>query len=274
MADPSDFKWAIPIMRAGYAGRGLVYGVIAGFSLFAIWYGGQAKGTSSALAQLENQSWGSVVLFLIFLGMLAYAVWRLVDSVWDLEDYGTEAKGMIARTGMIVTGILHLGIGISAFLLLFTSKDGGGQSKVVEIAGEVMQWPFGPYLVIAIGLATIGTGIYTLTKALKEKYREKLYANEFTRNYNKVLKAGVTAKGVIVSIIGAFIVYAGWTADPQKAGGVGKSFDWLSGQVYGQILVVCICLGLVGFSIFCFVNAAYRIVPKAAGDDVVSLASV
>ena len=46
--------WTVPVMRAGYAGRGLTYLVVAGFSLWAIWHGGQAQGTGSALAQLET----------------------------------------------------------------------------------------------------------------------------------------------------------------------------------------------------------------------------
>ncbi len=38
-----DLSWSIPVMRAGYAGRGLVYLAVAGFSLYAVWRGGQAQ---------------------------------------------------------------------------------------------------------------------------------------------------------------------------------------------------------------------------------------
>lgn len=34
-----------------------------------------------------------------------------------------------------------------------------------------------------------------------------------------------------------------------------------------------VCLGLLGFALFCFVNAAYRIVPKVSGPDVQTLAA-
>lgn len=270
-----DLSWAVPVMRAGYAGRGVVYLVVAGFSLFALWHGGQAKGTSSALAQLERSTWGGFVLFLIFVGMVAYAIWRSLDATYDLEEYGKDGKGMVARAGMIVTGIIHLALGIAAFLLLFTSgsgEGGGGSSSIVKAVDTVMGWPAGRWLVGIAGLATLGAGIYYGIKALKEKYREHLRANEFTTRWNWVLKAGVLAQGVIVTIIGCFIVYAAWTANPNEAGGVGEAFSWLNGQIYGQILVAIICVGLLGFAIFCFVNAAYRVVPKVAGDDVMTLA--
>ena len=54
---------------------------------------------------------------------------------------------------------------------------------------------------------------------------------------------------------------------------MGQVFSWLSSQPFGQLLVIAICAGLAGFALFCFVNAAYRIIPRAASDDVEKLAS-
>ena len=276
-----DLSWAVPVMRAGYAGRGLVYLVVAGFSLYAIWSGGEAKGTSSALAQLETTGWGTVVLFLIMLGMAAYALWRYVDAFFDLEDYGADGEGLVARIGMVVTGTIHLGLGVAALLLLFTSggSSGGGSggdgsgdgSSIPKAVETVMSWPGGRWLVGLAGLATIGAGIYYAVKAVKEKYRESLRANHFTTNYNWALKAGVFAQGVIITLIGGFFTYAAWRGNPEEAGGLDQAFSWLGEQIYGQALVVAVCVGLLGFALFCFVNAAYRIVPKASDPGVRTL---
>lgn len=269
----NDIGWAIPLMRAGYSGRGLVYLAVAGISLYSIWRGGQAQDTSSALGWLENTWGGGLVLFLILLGMLAYAVWRVLDATYDLEDYGRDAKGIIARLGMVVTGLIHLGIGILAFSLLFGnggSSEGSGIPRYVSI---VMQWPGGRWIVGLVGLLIIGAGVYYLRKGWKEGYKKHLRANRFTTRWNPVLKAGVIAQGVVVGVVGLLFLFAAWRANPEAAGGVGEAFSWLSQQVYGQILVVGVCVGLVGFAVFCFVNAAYRIVPKASGPDLQSLAA-
>lgn len=271
-----DLGWSVPVMRAGYAGRGIVYLVVAGFSLYAIWLGGEAKGTSGALAQLETTTWGGVVLLAICVGMVAYALWRILDSIYDLEHEGSDAKGMLARVGMVVTGLLHLAVGLLAFLLLFTARgDSGGQgggSTIADVMGRIMEWPFGYILVAAIGAVTIGAGVYYIVKAVRQTYREKLYANDFTRRFNPFLRFGVAAQGVVVTIIGGLILWAGLTTNARKAGGMGESFGWLSEQVYGQLLVTGICIGLLGFAVFLFVNAAYRIVPAVAGDEASSLA--
>lgn len=270
---PKDFAWSIPLMRAGYAGRGLVYVVVAGISLLTIYRGGQAQGTSSALGFLENTWWGAIMLFLILLGMVAYALWRAVDAIWDLEDYGTDGKGVVARVGMVTTGLVHLGIGILAFSLLFGGSDGGGGSSIPRYVSTVMGWPGGRWIVGIGGLVIVGAGIYYMHKGWAETYHKHLMGNRFTARWNTALKAGVISQGVIVAVIGSLFVYAALTADPQEAGGVGKAFSWLSQQAYGRVITGAICLGLLGFALFCFVNAAYRIVPRASGPDIETLAA-
>lgn len=269
-----DFTWAIKLMRAGYAGRGLTYLVVAGFSLYSIWSGGEAESTGSALARLEGSTWGSVALFLIFVGLLAYAVWRVTCAIYDLEDYGTDGEGMIARAGQATTGVIHGAIGLGAFILLFTARDSGEGSTLARATQTVLEWPGGRWLVLFAGLATIGAGLYYLHKSWTEGYREHLMGNEFTRNWNWVLQAGVASQGFIVGIIGIFLAYAGWTADSEEAKGLEGVWEFLGSQAFGNIIVILVCLGLLCFAAFCFVNAAYRIVPKASEKDFTTLASL
>ena len=267
----TDLSWSVPVMRAGYAGRGLVYLVVAGFSLWAVWRGGQAESTTGALEQLETTWGGGIVLFLIFAGLMAYMVWRLIDAAYDLEAYESDGEGAVARLGMLVTGLIHGALGVAAFLIIFGNGGSSGGSSIVEATATVMSQPFGRWMVGLAGAATVGAGLYYLKKAGAEDYRKHLRGNRFTLNWNWALKAGVAAQGVVAAIVGGFLIIAAFTADPGEAGGLGQTFSWLSQQAYGRILVTLLCLGLLGFSLFCFVNAAYRIIPKVAGDDVETL---
>lgn len=271
-----DLSWTAPVMRAGYAGRGLVYLVIAGFSLFAVMRGGRAEGTGSSLQKLENSTWGLLVLALIALGMAAYALWRLVDAWFDLEDYGHEIKGVIARIGMVITGLIHLGIGFAAAAVLFTtfeSDKGGSGSTISQWTAKIMSLPAGILVVGAAGLLTVGAGVYYIRKALAQTYRRHLRSNHFTRRWDWILRIGVLGQAAVVTLIGAFLVFAAATADPEKAGGLQKVFDWLNSQIYGQVLVIAICAALICFAIFCLVNARYRIIPKVDGSDIDSLSN-
>lgn len=272
----ADLSWTIPVMRTGYAGRGLTYLSIAGLSLWAIWQGGEAQGTGSALERLSDSGWGIAVLWLIALGLFAYAVWRGIDAMEDLEDYGSDAKGMISRAGMIVTGLIHAAIGALAISIAMGGGgggSGGGGGGVSGLVGRILDWPGGAVIVTVGGLITIAAGIYYLVKGWKAKYREKLRANHFTSNYDWALRFGVISQGILIVIIGGFLAVAGFRGSSQEAGGMGKAFDWLASQPFGNILVVIVCLGLLGFAFFCFVNAAYRVIPKVAGDDLQTLAA-
>ena len=139
--DPDDFAWAVPIMRTGYAGRGLVYLVVAGLSLWSVVSGGQAEGTKSTLQSLDGAT-GFAVIFAIATGMFAYAIWRAVDSFWDLEAYGSGAKGVVARFGMLVTGLIHGAIGALAVTVLTTHPDGDwlvtSLSRMIQTEGAAM----------------------------------------------------------------------------------------------------------------------------------------
>ncbi|PZX19898.1 uncharacterized protein DUF1206 [Palleronia aestuarii] len=269
----NDFGWAIPIMRAGYAGRALVYIVVAGISLWAVWHGQEAQGTSSAFSTLESAAWGKAVLVVIFIGMLSYAVWRVIDAAYDLEDYGSDGEGTVARLGMVVTGLIHFAIGIGALIIVFTASGGGGDSSISKAADTVMSWPGGQWIVGLVGIVTIGAAGYYLKKAWKREYRENLVGNPFTRNFDPALRGGVASQGFVVGVIGAFILYAAIMHSGDEAGGMGKAFEWLHDQPYGRILVGLLCVGLLGFALFCAVNAGYRNIPKAAGDDIETLAA-
>jgi hypothetical protein len=263
-------------MRMGYAGRGLVYLVVAGFSLYAIWRGGQAQGTQSALADLENTTGGGIVLVLIFIGMLAYAAWRVVDAIWDLDDHGSEAKGIAARIAIAATGLIHLSIAGAAFSLLFAGgggSEGSDGSTLRSTLSTLMEWPGGRFVVAALGLAVLGAAVAYAMKGWKETYRRHLVANHFTTHWNGALRAGLFAHGAVIAIVGGLILYAAWWANAGAAGGMQDAFSWLTRQPYGQVLVGAICVGLFGFSLFCFVNAAFRVVPKVAGGSIETLAA-
>lgn len=260
--------WVVPVMRAGYGARAATYTVVGGLAFLAAWQGGQAQGTTDALADLKGQTWGLIALWAIGIGLIAYAIWRFIAAWMDLECRGTDAKGMFARAGLLVTGAIHAGLGIS--VLTTALRGGGGEGGGTEsLTAKLMALPYGPLIVGAIGLGTIGAGGYYVYKGYAEKYKEHIRVTPTTRKLDPAMKAGCVAQGVV---IGALIVYAAMTADPSQAGGVGEALHTIRSQPFGRILLGAIGLGLIGFAIENLVEAIYRIVPARAGDDVMTFA--
>ncbi|EAQ05012.1 hypothetical protein OB2597_07000 [Pseudooceanicola batsensis HTCC2597] len=266
-------KWVKPVMRIGYAARGVTYLMIGGLAVLAAWTGGQAEGTKGALAQLRDEPLGLTALIAIGIGLLAYSVWRLICAWYDLEDQGSGFKAFIARTGQAVTGLIHLGLGISVLRLALGSGGGQDGSAPQSLTSRLLAMEYGKIIVMGIGLVVIGAGIYYGYKGIAEKYKEHIRLTRVTERLDPALKAGLVAHGIVIALIGGFLLYAGQTTDPGEAGGIGKAFQVVREQPFGRILLGLLGLGTVGFAIYCFVEACYRIIPRLAGDDISSLAT-
>lgn len=263
--------WVVPVMRAGYAARGAVYTVVGFLALKGAFDGGGGtEGTTGALARLRSEWWGIPALWLIAVGLAAYMVWRLIDAAYDLEDHGTDARGLVARTGQVVTGLIHGAIGASVAGLALGQSSGGDSAK--DWTAKLMTLPYGASVIMAAGAITLGAGIFYIHKGISEKYKRTLRVTALTERLDPAMKAGFIAQGAVIAIIGALLIYAGLTANPDQAGGVGAALDWLRAQVYGRILLAITGAGLLAFALENLVESAYRVVPRCAGPDVQTLA--
>lgn len=262
--------WVVPVMRAGYAARGLVYAIVGGIAVSSAFRGGQAEGAKGAIASMQGVLWGQLLLWVVALGLLAYAVWRGLSAWMDLERHGTDAKGVIARIGTAVSGVIHFGL---AFYAARVALGGGSSGDSTESwTARLMQMPFGRWLVVIVGLIVIGAGLYYAHKGLSERYQRNLRSTDLTQRLQPACKAGLLAHGIAIVLIGGFFVYAGWTSDPSEAGGLEQAFRTVRDAAFGRVLLGLMGLGFVGFAVYCWIEAAYRIVPARAGSDVVSLA--
>ncbi|ETX16650.1 membrane protein [Roseivivax halodurans JCM 10272] len=264
--------WVVPVMRAGYSARALVYTVVGGLALTAaIKGGGGTEGTTDALSNLKSAPFGTVLLWVIAIGLVCYAVWRFIAAAYDLERRGDDGSGLFARGGLIVTGAIHAALGVSVATLAMGSSSGGGNGTQNWTA-KLMQLPYGKWIVAAIALGTIGAGIYYIYKGIQQKYKENLRVTPTTRKLDPALQAGFIAQGTLIAIIGALIGYAALTSDPSQAGGIGKALGEIQSAPHGRLLLGVIALGVLGFALENLVEAIYRIVPARAGSDVETLA--
>ncbi|MGP6085797.1 DUF1206 domain-containing protein [Antarctobacter jejuensis] len=262
--------WVTPVMRAGYGARAATYLIVGALACLAAWTGGAAQGTTDALADLKGHLWGLAALWAIALGLFAYTLWRLVDAWMDLDDYGHGIKGVIARAGLVTTGLIHGALGLSAASLALGGAQGQGGAQ--SLTQKLMTLPQGPLIVGLIGLATLGAGAYYIWKGVAEKYKDHIRVTPMTERLDPILKAGCLAEGVMIGIIGLLILFAALTTDASEAGGVGEALQQIRAVTFGRILLGVIGLGLIGFAVENLVEAIYRVIPRCAGPDVMTFA--
>jgi hypothetical protein len=74
--------WATRAGRFGYGARGIAFGIIGTFLVMAAWHAepNEARGLGGALSALAEQPFGSWLLLIVALGLVAYGVFSLVQA--------------------------------------------------------------------------------------------------------------------------------------------------------------------------------------------------
>ena len=71
-------------------------------------------------------------------------------------------------------------------------------------------------------------------------------------------RVGFVARGVVLFLVGGFLINAGVHANPRDARGIGGALRELSRQPEGRWLFGAVALGLVAYGVFMLVLARYR----------------
>lgn len=260
--------WVVPVMRVGYSARGLVYLILGGLTFLAAFRGGETEGTKGAVEALRGAPFGLLLLWLVALGFACYAVWRFIAAYFDLEGRGDDEEGLFKRTALVVTGLIHLGIGAGIAALAFGSGgEGGGAS---DWTATVLQMPGGAWLVGFAALGVGGAGVHYVLKGYQKKYQRHIRNSKTTRKLEPLLRWGFISYGIVLLIVGVFLLFAAINADPSSARGIGGALDYIRGLTGGRVLLGVIGLGIAGFGVENFVEARYRVVEGVRGSDGVS----
>jgi hypothetical protein len=273
MMKSSPPAWVDPLMRVGYAARGVVYVVVGAFAFLAAFSGARAPDSKGALGNLLQMPLGEALLAVIAIGLFAYALWCFIDGALDLDDKGDEPKGWAARAAKIISGAVHLMLALSVAPLALGRSSGEGGDSAEHWTALLLQQPFGRWLVAIVGAIALAFGVQHFVKAHKEKYKDSMRYTSTTERLDPVLKAGLAAHGVVVVLVGAFFMWAAWTAEPARAGGLSDALEVVRNADAGQFMLAILALGLLGFAVYCFIEAAFRIVPRCAPQGIETLAS-
>ncbi|MEN9925045.1 MAG: hypothetical protein RL268_1171 [Pseudomonadota bacterium] len=102
-----EFTW---LVRLGYAARGLVYLILGYLALAAASH--VKKGGTAAFEVLQGAPLGTLVLWVVAAGLLAYALFKTISAVADIENHGKDWKGTGKRIGSAASAICPYDLGL------------------------------------------------------------------------------------------------------------------------------------------------------------------
>lgn len=269
-------EWVNTYARIGIAAKGVVYvlvGVLAALTVVGSGSNGSNGGKQGALQAVLEQPYGKFLLGAVIIGLLGYVVWRMIMAFADPDGNGTDTKGITKRSGFFISGLIYLFFAFSGVRLLFPGLGGGGSGGSGGDSGggrqllvaKVLEQPFGQWLV-AIGAAlVIGKGIFQLYKAYTGKFKSSIKEDGMSRKerttFMRTGRIGYMARGIVMGILGYFLIQAALQSDASEAQGTEGAFDFLS-FTGGPYLMAAVALGLACYGLFMFVKAKYRYMPN------------
>ncbi|MBC8083431.1 MAG: DUF1206 domain-containing protein, partial [Hymenobacter sp.] len=129
------------------------------------------------------------------------------------------------------------------------------------LTAQVLSWPGGDWLVLGLGLAIIGGGIYQLIKAYSGKFEEQVNASSLPAGQRHLVyrmgQVGYSARAIVLGILGYFFVQAGRQSRAGAAGSTGEAFDLLASM--GPAVLGIVALGLIAYGLYMLVQARYPV---------------
>jgi hypothetical protein len=216
------------------------------------------------LRTIYEQPFGKFLLIIIAIGLIAFALWSFIQAVFDTEDKGNDAKGILGRLGYAAVGISYGLLAVGSIQLVAGSGNGGNSSTATaqDWTGRILHYPAGIFLVVLIGLITLGLTGYMFYRAYSANFKKKLALQEMRGQIRKwgiyLGRFGYGAMGAVFCIVGLFLIIAAVQHNPNDAKGLDSALQVLLHQPFGPILLAIVALGLFSYGVYSFVEARYR----------------
>ncbi|UOQ72897.1 DUF1206 domain-containing protein [Hymenobacter cellulosilyticus] len=264
---PSPSQGIRTLARFGFAAKGVVYLTMGILALLAATgqRGGQTTDKQQAVQVIQDLPMGRFLLGLIALGLAGYVIWRFTQALRDTENKGNGAKGIGRRIGYAASGLFYVGLayyaGKAAWENTAVSSAGGGGNSKQSMVATLLEQSYGPWLVGAIGLFIIGTGLYQIGRAYSGKFAKHVNASSLPAEQQKIVyrtgQVGYTARGIVMAIIGYFFVQAARHSNAGEVQDTEGAFDLLSSM--GPSVLGVVALGLVAYGVYMVVQAKYPV---------------
>ncbi|HUE84519.1 MAG TPA: DUF1206 domain-containing protein [Vicinamibacterales bacterium] len=260
---------ARPLARFGCVSIGTVYAMLGTLALIAL-TGRliEVADEDRMIHLLMDVPGGPLLIWSLVIGMAGYVVWRAVEVATDPYDFGTGAKGLAIRS---LIGLSALAYGLLAFStarIAITHEPGvpnlqrdGAEEQQQRLVAQVLEWPGGIWVVAATGMALIAVGLGQFVVLVRRGYTTEVDLAERSRGMQRTIHAlawyGYSARGVIVSVLGYFLLRAAIQRDPEEAGDTDTAFDFIGGGLIGDSAFFVVALGTIAYGVFMYLNARF-----------------
>lgn len=256
--------WVGPIARVGLATKGVLYLLVGGLAiLWAAGEGGAVSDSHGAVRTFRQAPYGHVLLWIVAVGLAAYAMWRALQAAIDLDRDGGW-KGFFKRIGYGFSAAAYAGLAITAVQLARGAGGGDHQESKTWVARGLSQ-PYGDVLIALVGIGVAGYGLVQLWSAIRASFEKQLDLGRMSRRQRTLAlwvgRIGTAARGVVFLVIGYHLVLAGLHSSARETRDVGGALRTLAERSHGDLILGLIATGLVLYGTFMLMRARVGRIP-------------
>lgn len=243
------------LVRVGYFSRAILYAVLG---LIALTSAEKiSQGTDGIFIAIKEFPLGIAILWLMVVGLFAYALFRLASTFFDVENHGSDKKGWGMRIGHAGSAIGHFAMAFSAFKFA-TSAGGSSGGGAQEAAAGVLSITLGGVVLGTLGLVFFIAAFAQAKKGITGSFMNRI-SSQAPASTRLLGGAGFIARGVVFVVIGWSLIKAGFlSSGSDQIKTLGDAVASLSGE---GILFILVAIGLLTFGVFSLILARYRIIP-------------
>ncbi len=250
------------LARLGYAVRGVLYVVIGAISLqAALGKTGSPADQISAIAAIGRAPGGQILLWVMLVGLASYSLWGVVRAIFDPFHKGSDRSGLIARGGYLISAITYAFLALTTYGLIRGTSSTSSTSSTINFVSKLMQIPLGQLIVAIVGIGTLIGGFYQIyagiTMNFEQRFKPYALSGDELRTAKQMGKIGTAVRGVVIGIIGFFLILAATSANPARARGFDGALRYLGQQPYGVYLLAIVAAGLIFLGLYSLMAAAW-----------------
>ncbi len=255
--------------RAGLAARGVIYLLVGALALqIAFGDSSEQADRQGALAELAEQPLGSVMLWVLGIGLVGMALWRLSEVVFGKA--GPDGRKWTKRSASAARFVFYAFVAYT--VLTFAAANGNGEGgdgggggggsgdeQSRDVTARVLDLPGGQWILGVAGAGIIVAGVWMGVRALLRTFHKRLRLGEMSRRTRRIVDVtgviGGLARGLVFTVVGVFAVRAASEYEPDQAKGLDDTLRTFADTPAGPVLLACVAAGLVLFGLFSFANA-------------------
>lgn len=246
--------------RAGFPISGVLH-ILVAYMIARIALGSDGDADQyGALGTVARQGGGAVSLWIVAVGLLALAMWRLAETAIGLHpgerpDAHTRRSPLLSRLQAFGLALVYAVIAYTAVQFALGARLHSGQ-QTQGLSARLMQSDGGRVIMVLTGLVIAVIGAYYVHKGATRKFLDDLSAPP-GRLVTALGLCGHVAQGAVLFGAGLSVIGATYLSDPAKATGLDGAVEQISHARFGTLVLLVAAAGFAAYGAYGFALTRY-----------------